>query len=146
VSRPAIAPDCVFCRIVADAEPASVVHEDANTLAFMNLRQSNPGHVLVVPRRHLVTFDELDDDLAAHLARAVVRVARGVRDAFGATGYNVFQNNGAAAGQDVFHLHVHILPRWENDGVRLVHPVVPVEPRARLDALAAQIRATLVGS
>jgi histidine triad (HIT) family protein len=120
-----------------------VIHADAHTLAFMNLRQSNPGHVLVIPRRHLVTFDELDDDLAGHLARTVVRVARGVRAAFGAPGYNVFQNNGAAAGQDVFHLHVHLLPRWENDGVRPGYPIVPIEPRARLNELAAQIRAAL---
>lgn len=132
---------CVFCRIAAGVAPASLVYQDAHTLAFMNQRQANPGHVLVIPTRHIATLDEMDDDLAAHLARAVLRVARAVRAAVGAPGLVIMQFDGVAAGQDVFHLHVHILPRHPGDAIQPLYAAPPpIEPRARLAALAAQIK------
>ena len=82
---------CVFCDIVAGREAASRVYEDDATLAFMNLRQANPGHVLVVPRAHLVTLDQLPPDVAARLFQAVVLVARGVQRCFAPDGLSIWR-------------------------------------------------------
>jgi len=103
--------ECVFCRIVARQIPATVVHEDEHTLAFMDLGQVNPGHVLVAVKEHAENLYALDDAQAGAVLRAAARVARAIRDAFAPAGLSVYQANGKAAGQTVFHLHVHILPR-----------------------------------
>jgi histidine triad (HIT) family protein len=135
---------CVFCDIVAGREAASRVYEDDATLAFMNLRQANAGHVLVVPKTHLVTLDQLTPDIAARLFQAVVLVARAVQRCFGPDGLNIWQSNGVAAGQDVFHVHVHVFPRWAGDGFLSVYPELPAcEERATLDRLAGQLRAAI---
>lgn len=134
--------DCVFCRIVARAVPASVVHEDDLTLAFMDLGQVNPGHVLVALKDHADDVFALDDAQAAAVFRAAARVARAARAAFAPDGLSIFQANGAAGGQTVFHFHLHVLPRWENDGMALAWPVKN-QPRDQLDAYAALIRARM---
>lgn len=134
--------DCVFCRIVARAVPASVVHEDDLTLAFMDLGQVNPGHVLVALKDHADDVFALDDAQAAAVFRAAARVARAARAAFAPDGLSIFQANGAAGGQTVFHFHLHVLPRWENDGMALAWPVKN-PPREKLDAYAALIRARM---
>ena len=136
--------DCVFCDIVAGREPASRVYEDDATLAFMNLRQANPGHVLAVPKAHLVTLDQLTPDVAARLFQAVVLVARGVQRCFAPDGLSIWQSNGVAAGQEIFHVHVHVFPRRAGDGLLSVYPELPAcEERATLDRLAAQLRAAI---
>ena len=135
---------CIFCRIVRGAAKASIVHRDPFTLAFMNLRQANAGHVLVIPRRHVETVYELDDSLAGRLARTVVRVSRGVRAAMEAEGLSIWQANGEAAFQEVPHVHVHLFPRRKGDGYLRVYPShPPPQSPATLDALAAKIRAAL---
>lgn len=134
--------DCVFCRIVAKQIPASVVLEDDATLAFMDLGQVNPGHVLVACKAHAENVYGLDDAQAAAVFRAAARVARAVRDAFNPPGLSIYQANGKAAGQTVFHFHLHVLPRHEDDGMQLVWPVKN-PPRERLEAYCAQIRARL---
>jgi len=134
--------DCVFCRIVAKQIPASVVQEDADTLAFMDLGQVNPGHVLVALKSHADNLFELQDVQAAAVFRAVARVARAILDAFAPQGLSVYQANGKAAGQTVFHFHVHLVPRYENDGMNLTWPVKN-PPREKLEEYAAKIRQTL---
>ena len=135
---------CVFCDIVAGREAASRVYEDDATLAFMNLRQANPGHVLVVPKAHLVTLDQLTPEVAARLFRAVVLVARAVQRCFGPDGLSIWQSNGVAAGQEIFHVHVHVFPRRAGDGFLIVYPELPAcEERATLDRLAVQLRAAI---
>jgi len=134
--------DCVFCRIVAKQIPASVVQEDADTLAFMDLGQVNPGHVLVALKSHADNLFELQDVQAAAVFRAVARVARAILDAFAPQGLSVYQANGKAAGQTVFHFHVHLVPRHENDGMNLTWPVKN-PPREKLEEYAARIRQTL---
>jgi len=114
--------DCVFCRIVAGQIPAEVVCEDENTLAFMDLGQVNPGHVLVATKPHVENVFGLDDNLAAAVFRTVARVARASRTAFDAPGMTLLQANGKAGAQTVFHFHIHVLPRWENDGMSLAWP------------------------
>ena len=134
--------DCVFCKIVAGQIPSTRVHEDEHTLAFMDLGQVNPGHVLVAVKKHAANIFELDDIQGAALARASARVARAIRDAFKPEGLSVYQANGKAAGQTVFHYHVHMLQRHEADGMELTWPVKN-PPREKLEQNAAIIRAKL---
>jgi histidine triad (HIT) family protein len=134
--------DCVFCRIVARQIPATVVHEDEHTLAFMDLGQVNPGHVLVAVKRHAENLYALDDAQAGAVLRAAARVARAIRDAFAPQGLSVYQANGKVAGQTVFHYHVHLVPRHEGDGMALTWPVKN-PPREKLEEYAAKIMASL---
>jgi len=134
--------DCVFCRIVARQIPATVVHEDEHTLAFMDLGQVNPGHVLVAVKKHAENLYALDDEQAGAVLRAAAQVARAIRDAFAPQGLSVYQANGKAAGQTVFHYHVHLVPRHDGDGMALSWPVKN-PPREQLEAHAAKIRASL---
>lgn len=136
--------DCIFCRIVAGEIPAARVYEDEATIAFMDLGAVNPGHVLVATRAHVENVFGLDDAQAAAVMRAVARVSRAIRDAFAPAGVNLFQANGRAAGQTVFHFHVHVLPREAGDGMRLDWPVKN-PPRTELDANAERLRAVLRG-
>jgi histidine triad (HIT) family protein len=131
--------DCVFCRIVAGRIPSTKVHEDEHTLAFMDLGQVNAGHVLVAVKKHAANLYELDDMQAAAVARTSTRVARAIRDAFAPAGLSVYQANGKAAGQTVFHYHVHLLPRHDADGMELTWPVKN-PPREKLDSYAEKIR------
>jgi histidine triad (HIT) family protein len=134
--------DCVFCRIVAGQIPATVVWEDAHTLAFMDVGQVNPGHVLVALKAHAENVYALDDTQAGALFRGAARVARAIRSAFSPAGLSIYQANGPAAGQTVFHFHIHLVPRHEGDGMSLTWPVKN-PPREKLEAYAAQIRAGL---
>ena len=131
--------DCVFCRIVAGQIPSTRVFEDEHTLAFMDLGQVSPGHVLVAVKKHAANLFELDDLQAAAVARASTRVARAIRDAFGPAGLSVYQANGKVAGQTVFHYHVHLLPRHAADGMELTWPVKN-PPRETLEGYAEKIR------
>lgn len=134
--------DCIFCRIVAKQIPASVVHEDAETLAFMDIGQVNPGHVLVAVKRHAENLYELDEAQAAAAFRTASRVARAIRAAFAPEGLSVYQANGAAAGQTVPHFHLHLVPRFQGDGMDLTWPVKN-PPREKLAEHADRIRAKL---
>jgi histidine triad (HIT) family protein len=136
--------ECVFCRIVARQIPATVVHEDEHTLAFMDLGQVNPGHVLVVAKAHVENLFGLEARQAAGVSAAMLRVARAIRDAFTPHGLSVYQANGKAAGQTVFHFHVHLIPRYDGDGMALSWPVKN-PPREKLEEYAAKIRSSLPG-
>ena len=134
--------DCVFCKLVARQIPASIVCEDEATLAFMDLGQVNPGHVLVACKAHAANVYELDDAQAGAVFRTAARVARALRAAFDPPGLSIYQANGAPAGQTVFHFHLHVLPRHEGDGMQLAWPVKN-PPREALEAYCGQIRARL---
>ena len=134
--------DCVFCKIVAGQIPSTKVFEDEHTLAFMDLGQVNPGHVLVAVKKHAENLYALEDAQAAAVARACTRVARAIREAFKPEGLSVYQANGKAAGQTVFHYHVHLLPRHAGDGMELTWPVKN-PPREKLEEYAAKIRGGL---
>jgi histidine triad (HIT) family protein len=134
--------DCVFCKLVAKQIPASIVYEDEATLAFMDLGQVNPGHVLVASKAHVENVYGLDETQAAAVFRTAVRVARAIRDAFNPPGLSIYQANGEPAGQTVFHFHLHVLPRHDGDGMQLVWPVKN-PPREQLEAHCARIRARL---
>jgi histidine triad (HIT) family protein len=134
--------DCVFCKIMAKQIPASIVHEDEHTLAFMDLGQVNPGHVLVAVKAHAENVYALDDIQAAAVFRSVARVARAIRSAFSPEGLSIYQANGKPAGQTVFHFHIHLVPRHENDGMNLTWPVKN-PAREQLEEYAAKLRARL---
>jgi histidine triad (HIT) family protein len=134
--------DCIFCKLVARQIPASIVYEDEATLAFMDLGQVNPGHVLVACKAHADNVYELDEAQAASVFRTVARVARAVRAAFDPPGLSIYQANGKPAGQTVFHFHLHVLPRHDGDGMQLVWPVKN-PPREKLEEYCATIRARL---
>ena len=137
--------DCIFCRIAGGEAEASVVLDDDQVVAFMDLRAFSPGHTLVIPKRHIRDIFSLEDaETAGALMIAVARVARAVQAAFAAEGVSVWQSNGKAAGQEVFHLHVHVVPRYEGDGLLKVYPTTPDYPaRSELDDHARRIRDAL---
>ena len=133
---------CIFCKIVAGDIPAAKVYEDALTVAFMDIGQVNPGHVLVASKRHAVTVLDLTPEEAAAVMQTAQRVAAAVEAAFAPDGITLFQANGAAGGQTVFHFHLHVLPRHTGDGVALAWP--RKEPGAQaLQTYAAQLQAAL---
>ena len=112
----------VFTRIIRREIPAAIVHEDRHTIAFMDAGQVNPGHVIVATKEELATVLELSDELAAALFVTVAKVARAVERAFRPDGITILQANKAAGWQTVPHVHVHVLPRYANDGVGLTWP------------------------
>jgi histidine triad (HIT) family protein len=142
-----MAGDCIFCRIAAHDAEASVVFDDAQVMAFMDVRAFHPGHTLVIPKRHVDDITGLDDQtLAGALMLAVASVARGVQRAFATEGITVWQSNGAAAGQEVFHVHFHVMPRYAGDGLLRVYPSRPDYPdRSGLDEHAQRIRQSMAG-
>jgi len=115
--------DCLFCRIVAGDLPATVVDEDERTLAFMDIAPATRGHALVVPRAHVPGLLEVGDDDLAACARTAKRVAGRAKAALGADGVYLLNSCGAAAWQTVFHFHVHVIPRYAGDPLRL--PWIP---------------------
>ncbi|WP_067646335.1 HIT family protein [Nocardia harenae] len=111
--------DCVFCAIVAGTAPATVVHEDADVLAFLDIRPITRGHTLVIPKRHATELDELDPELGATVFRAGHRLARAARrGGLAADGANLVLNDGRAAFQTVGHVHLHVIPRHAGDRAR----------------------------
>jgi len=134
--------NCVFCRIVAKEIPAALVHEDELTIAFMDAGQVNPGHVLVAAKGHAENLYELDEAQAGALLKTAARVARAIRAAFNPPGLSVYQANGKAAWQTVFHYHMHLLPRHEGDGMALSWPAKN-PPREKLAEYATALRESL---
>ena len=134
--------DCVFCKIVAGQIASTKVHEDELTLAFMDIGEVNPGHMLVTVKPHVENIYGLDDALAAAVFRTAARVARAAQKAYAPEGLTLYQANGVAAGQTVFHFHLHLVPRYGHDGLRLTWPVKN-PPREQLEANAAKLRAAL---
>ena len=108
--------ECVFCQIIQKQLPANVVYEDEQVVAFLSNRPINEGHTLVVPKKHHPNIYEISEDEAAYLFKIVKRVAYAVRDSVDAEGIRIVQNNGEAAGQVVFHLHVHVIPMRPQEG------------------------------
>jgi histidine triad (HIT) family protein len=116
-------PDCIFCRIVAGELPATIVDEDERTIAFMDIAPATRGHALVIPRAHSRDlFDASPEDLQATVL-AAQRLAKRARKRLAADGVNLLNSSGAAAWQTVFHLHIHVIPRYRDDPLRL--PWVP---------------------
>jgi diadenosine tetraphosphate (Ap4A) HIT family hydrolase len=139
----AAAPDCVFCRIIGGTIPASVVHRDEAVIAFMDIGPVNPGHLLVAPTAHAASLADLEPRGGEQMFRLAQRLAGALRRAgIRCDGVNLFLADGAAAGQEVFHVHLHVVPRFRGDAVRFAWPRTQPS-RDDLNTLAATIRAAL---
>jgi histidine triad (HIT) family protein len=130
---------CAFCNIARKQAPASFVYEDENVLAFLDIRPLNEGHTLVVPKEHYATIFEAPEELVAHLHRIVKRVALAVRESTKADGISIIQQNGKAAGQEIFHLHVHVIPRYEGQKLPRFGEISEAD-REKLNQVAANLR------
>ena len=137
--------DCVFCKILCGELEASVVAEDEHAIALMDKGQINAGHVLVIPRRHAAQLGDLSEDEAATVFRLVYRVALALsKSGVRCEGYRISQVNGSAAGQKVFHVHFHIVPRFRGDSVTYsVDPTRPKYGRSELNQFAENIAAAM---
>ena len=133
---------CIFCKLVAGEIPSARVYEDELTLAFMDLGQVTPGHVLVATRRHATNLLDITPDEAAAVARTTLRMAQAIRGAFDPPGITVLQANGVEGGQTVFHFHQHVVPRHVDDGVSFTWPRKEPGP-AVLEDYAGRLRAAL---
>lgn len=133
---------CIFCRLVAGEIPAERVYEDALTIAFMDIGQVNPGHVLVASKRHAATLLDLTAEEAGAIMQTAQRIAFAVRDAFDPPGLTLLQANGKEGDQTVFHCHMHVVPRHGNDGIGLSWPRKD-PPAAVLAEYAQKLRAVM---
>lgn len=135
--------DCVFCRIVEGAAAASVVHADDTAVAFLDIAPITPGHLLVVPRAHATGLADLDPATGRHVFGVAQRLAAAMRaSGLRCEGVNLFLADGAAAFQEVPHLHLHVLPRWRGDRFKLSYQAGRPS-RATLETQAADLRAAL---
>jgi histidine triad (HIT) family protein len=134
---------CIFCRIVAREIPAEVVASEPDVLAFLDVSPLADGHVLIVPREHVACIEDLSPTGAERLFRIVVRLAGPVRQALGAAGTTIGVNNGEVTGQTIPHVHVHIVPRWADDGAGSIHTIFPRKTSRSLADVGAAIRAAV---
>lgn len=135
--------ECVFCKIIAGNMPSSKVHEDEICLVFMDIQPVNPGHVLVVPKRHFTDLNDLPPHIGGHLFQIAQRISLSLpKTNVKNEGVDLFLAHGAAAGQEVFHVHLHVIPRYEEDGFGFrFGPNYRNPPeRSELDGIAAQIK------
>jgi histidine triad (HIT) family protein len=132
-------PDCIFCKIIAGELPGQIIDQDERTVAFMDISPATRGHALVIPRRHVRDLLEIEaDDLNATIEGAQ-RIARRASERLGADGVNLLNSYGRAAWQTVFHFHIHVIPRYADDPLRL--PWTPAEgDMDEIAAVAEQLR------
>jgi histidine triad (HIT) family protein len=131
-------PDCIFCKILAGDLPARIVDEDERTIAFMDIAPATRGHALVIPRAHSVDLLSVEREDLSAVALAAQRLAARMKERLGADGVNLLNACGVAAWQTVFHFHVHVIPRYDGDPLRL--PWVPSEgDQAQIQAAAQEL-------
>jgi histidine triad (HIT) family protein len=132
-------PDCIFCKIIAGELPSTRVDEDERTVAFMDIAPATRGHALVVPREHSADLLSVDDEDLRAVASASRRLAARAKERLGADGINLLNACGAVAFQSVFHFHMHVIPRYESDGLRLPWVPAPGDPE-EIEAAAQELR------
>jgi diadenosine tetraphosphate (Ap4A) HIT family hydrolase len=137
--------ECVFCAVSAGRAERSLVYEDETSVAVMDISPVNPGHVLVIPKTHAAGLDDLADDVGSHLFAVALRISRAVRRSpVRSDGINLFLADGEAAGQDVFHVHLHVLPRFDGDPLRIERAGGSgATSRDELDRVASQLQEAL---
>ena len=134
--------ECIFCQIAAGRIPSASLIETDKVFSFLDINPVNPGHALVIPKRHAASLLDLTQDELHVLCFAVKRVAAAVKEATGADGFNVLQNDGAVAGQIIRHVHFHVIPRREDDGFSFGWRQLGYT-EGEMDALRAAIRRNL---
>lgn len=131
---------CIFCKIIAGEIPSATVYEDDDFKAILDVNPAARGHVIIVPKKHAANVFEMEDGDAAKVFPVAKKVAAALKKTYGCDGVNILQNNGEAAGQTVFHLHVHVIPRYYGDGVNIMWK--PGET-PNLEEVAEEIRKNL---
>lgn len=134
--------NCIFCKIVAGDIPCAKVYEDDSCLAFMDISPLAEGHVLLIPKLHAETLDELDSDTAAKMLSKLPALVKAIKCATGCEGINVLQNNGKAAHQEVPHVHFHIIPRNPADAFHFNWPAGKY-PQGRMEELLQKIKVNI---
>jgi histidine triad (HIT) family protein len=129
-------PDCIFCKVLAGELPATIIDEDERTISFMDIAPATRGHTLVIPRAHSADLLGVEREDLAAVALASQRLARRMKERLSADGVNLLNSCGAVAFQTVFHFHIHVIPRYEGDSLRL--PWVPAAGDPQEIAAAAQ--------
>jgi histidine triad (HIT) family protein len=133
---------CIFCKIVKGEIPSSKIYETDTVLVFMDIRPLSAGHTLVIPKEHCVDLFDIPNKLLCDVYSASKMVAAAVKETTSADGISIIQQNGKAAGQDIFHLHVHIVPRHEGQKLPPFNDL-QIAPREQLEELANKIRQNL---
>jgi histidine triad (HIT) family protein len=131
---------CIFCRIIEGNIPSIKLYEDNKTFAFMDINPKSDGHTLVIPKQHSVTILEISEEDVAAVAASTRKLALAIQKALSPDGLSLMQSNGSAAGQEVDHFHVHIMPRWQGD--RLGNPSVNRDA-SHIAEVAEKIKAQL---
>lgn len=134
--------NCIFCKIANGDIPSSTLYEDELFRVILDLSPAAKGHALILPKQHMANIFEMDDTTAGKVFILASRIAKAMKTALNCDGLNIVQNNGEVAGQTVFHFHMHIIPRYENDGQNITWVPGTSEAEER-DAIAAQIKALL---
>jgi histidine triad (HIT) family protein len=134
-------PDCIFCKILARELPATIVDEDERTISFMDIAPATRGHALVIPRAHSADLLSVEEEDLQGVAVASKRLAKRAKERLGADGVNLVNSCGAVAWQTVFHFHVHVIPRYEGDPLRLPWVPAPGDP-AEIAAAAQELART----
>ena len=111
--------DCIFCRIISGEIPSTTIYENSKFKVIMDIAPANKGHVLILPKEHYDNIYDIDTATAGELFELAVMTARALKSVLGCDGMNILQNNGTVAGQTVFHFHMHIIPRFEDDTVNI---------------------------
>jgi histidine triad (HIT) family protein len=133
---------CIFCKIATKQAPASIIYEDDNVIAFLDIRPLNEGHTLVIPKEHYETVYDVPENLIADIYKVVKKLGAAVKNATKADGITIIQQNGRAAGQEVSHLHVHVVPRYEGQKLPNFRDI-PNASREQLEPAAERIRQQL---
>ncbi|KAF5067834.1 Protein hit [anaerobic digester metagenome] len=113
--------DCIFCKILNGDIPSATIYEDEEFKAILDRFPANQGHVLILPKEHSANIFEIDPQLAGRLFTLATKIAREMKHILGFEHMNVMQNNGTVAGQTVYHFHLHLIPRYENDGITIAY-------------------------
>ena len=109
--------NCIFCKIANHVIPSSVVYEDDDVIAFLDISQTTMGHTLVVPKKHFTNIFDIDEENAVEIMKAIRVVSNKLKEKLNVSAVNVINNSGELAGQTVMHIHFHVIPRYENDGI-----------------------------
>jgi histidine triad (HIT) family protein len=133
---------CAFCKIVRRESPATIIYEDEVVLAFLDIHPQNDGHALVMPKKHYMTIYEVPDEEVARVYVVAKKIACAVKKSIGAGGISITQHNETGAGQDIFHVHVHVIPRYEGQRLHTIEEI-PEANRERLEEIAKKIRQSI---
>ncbi len=132
--------NCIFCKIAEGKMKSEKIYETENVLAFLDINPRAPGHCLVIPKEHVEVLTDLEDDLIHEVFKVTKRVEELLNSSIEPHAFTVGINDGSAAGQEIHHLHVNIIPRFENDGGKPIHSVVNNPPKKDISKLGKEIR------